>query len=54
MNNTELARRIFHSLIKGYYPNEYIVLNDGYFLAYIYATSDEDAIQKFNEGAYKK
>lgn len=53
MNDKILARKIFHKLVKGYYNNEYIVLNDNNFLAYIYAPNDADAIQKFESGIYK-
>ena len=43
-----LARRLFHRLEKGY-----IVLNDGYFYARIWAATETEAIEKFNKGEYK-
>lgn len=52
MNNKILARRLFHRLEKGYYKSEYIVLNDGYYYASIWADNEQDAIQKFNKGEY--
>lgn len=52
-NNKLLARRIFHRLERGYYTGEYIILNDGYFYARIWADSDADAIKVFESGAYK-
>lgn len=51
----ELARKMFYSLEKSsFYPNEYLVLNDQNFVAYIRAESDAEAIQIFETGAYKK
>lgn len=53
MNNDKLlARRLFHRLERGYYPSEYIVLNDGYFFARIYAETEADAIRVFMAGKY--
>ena len=53
MNNDKLlARRLFHRLERGYYRSEYIVLNDGYFFARIWANSDADAIRLFMAGEY--
>lgn len=53
MNNDKLlARRLFHRLERGYYPSEYIVLNDGYFYARIYAETEADAIRVFMAGEY--
>jgi len=52
MNNKILARRLFHRLEKGYYNSEYIVLNDGYYYASIWADNEQDAIQIFNNGEY--
>lgn len=49
----ELARKIFHSLERGYYPKEYLVLNDRNFVARFRAETDADAIQIFETGAYK-
>ena len=54
MNNKVLARRLFHRLEKGYYRNEYIVLNDGNFYAYIWANTEEEAKEIFNSGAYTR
>lgn len=48
-----LARRLFHRLEKGYSRSEYIVLNDGYFYARIWAATETEAIEKFNKGEYK-
>lgn len=54
MNNDKLlARRLFHRLERGYYRSEYIVLNDGYYLARIWANSDADAIRLFMAGEYE-
>lgn len=54
MNNDKLlARRLFHRLERGYYRSEYIVLNDGYFLARIQADNDADAIRLFMAGEYQ-
>ena len=53
-NNKLLARRLFHRLERGYYKSEYIVLNDGYFFARIWADSEEEAINRFMAGDYKK
>lgn len=53
MNNDKLlARRLFHRLERGYYRNEYVVLNDGYFYARIYAETEADAIRVFMAGEY--
>ena len=53
MNNDKLlARRLFHRLERGYYSTEYIVLNDGYFFARIWADSQEEAIERFLAGQY--
>jgi hypothetical protein len=53
MNNDKLlARRLFHRLERGYYQGEYVVLNDGYFFAQIWATSDQEAIERFLAGQY--
>ena len=52
MNNKILARRLFHRLEKGYYKSEYIVLNDGYYYASIWADNELDAITIFNKGEY--
>lgn len=53
MNNDKtLARRLFHRLERGYYRSEYIVLNDGYFYARIWADTEADAIRKFMAGEY--
>jgi len=55
MDNTKLlARRLFHRLERGYYRNEYIVLNDGYYFASIWADTEEEAITRFMDGDYKK
>ena len=55
MDNTKLlARRLFHRLERGYYRNEYIVLNDGYFFARIWADSEAEAINTFLAGDYEK
>ena len=53
-NNKLLARRLFHRLERGYYRSEYIVLNDGYFFARIWADSEEEAINTFMAGNYEK
>ena len=55
MDNTKLlARRLFHRLERGYYRSEYIVLNDGYFFARIWADTETEAISRFMAGDYKK
>lgn len=54
MNNKEIARRLFYSLERGYYPKEYLVLNDRNFVARFRADNDADAIRIFETGAYKK
>jgi len=41
-------------LERGYSRSEYIVLNDGYFFARIWADTEEEAINKFMAGDYKK
>ena len=46
MNNKVLARKLFHRLEKGFSRSEYIVLNDGYYYASIWADSEEEAIQE--------
>ena len=51
-NNKLLARRLFHRLERGYYRSEYIVLNDGYFFARIWADTEEEAIHRFMAGDY--
>ncbi len=51
-NNKLLARRLFHRLERGYYTGEYIVLNDGYFFARIWADTEEEAIRIFLAGEY--
>lgn len=48
----KLAQRLFHSLVKGYYSQEYIVLNDGNYFATIWAKTDAEAIAAFNAGNY--
>ena len=53
MNDSKtLARRLFHRLERGFYRSEYIVLNDGYFFARIWADTPEEAIQRFHAGDY--
>ena len=52
-NNKLLARRLFHRLERGYYSTEYIVLNDGYFYARIWADTPEEAIKRFLAGEYE-
>lgn len=47
-----LAQRLFHRLVKGYYNQEYIVLNDLNYFATIWAKTDEEAIAAFNAGNY--
>ena len=47
-----LARKVFVTLVK-LYPRGYSILNDGNFVKYIYAASDEEAIRQFNELATK-
>lgn len=54
MNNKVLARKLFHRLEKGFSRSEYIVLNDGYYFASIWADSEEEAIQRFNSGEYAR
>ena len=55
MNNDKiLARRLFHRLERGYYSTEYIVLNDGYFYARIWADTPEEAIALFLAGSYEE
>ena len=55
MNNDKLlARRLFHRLERGYYPSEYIVLNDGYFYCKIWADSPAEAIARFMAGDYQE
>ena len=49
-----LARRLFHRLERGYYSSEYLVLNDGRYLARIWADSDAEAVRIFEAGAYQK
>ena len=53
-NKKLLARRLFHRLERGYYTGEYIILNDGYFFARIWADTEEEAINKFMAGDYEK
>ena len=53
-NNRILARRLFHRLERGYSRSEYIVLNDGYYFASIWADTEEEAITRFMAGDYKK
>lgn len=53
-NNKLLARRLFHRLERGYSRSEYIVLNDGYYFASIWADTEEEAIRIFMTGEYKK
>ena len=52
--NEPLARKIFHSLVCGYYQSEYIVLNDGNYLATIWTSSEAEAIKIFMDGGYQK
>lgn len=52
MSREPLARRLFHRLERGYYRSEYIVLNDGYFFARIWADTPEEAISRFLAGDY--
>lgn len=53
MNDSKtLARRLFHRLERGFYRSEYIVLNDGYFFARIWADTPEEAIRRFLAGDY--
>lgn len=49
-----LARKLFHRLVRGYYRSEYIVLNDGNYLATIWASSEAEAIEIFMDGGYQK
>ena len=51
-NSKLLARRLFHRLERGYSRSEYIVLNDGYFFARIWADTEEEAITRFMAGEY--
>ena len=53
-NSKLLARRLFHRLERGYYRSEYIVLNDGYYFASIWAKTEEEAINIFLSGNYGK
>ena len=53
-NNKVLARYLFHRLERGYSRSEYIVLNDGYYFASIWADTEEEAINRFMAGDYKK
>lgn len=53
-NSKILARRLFHRLERGYHRSEYIVLNDGYFYARIYAETEADAIRVFMAGEYQE
>ena len=53
-NNKLLARRLFHRLERGYSRSEYIVLNDGYYYASIWADTEEEAIKRFMAGDYEK
>lgn len=46
------ARRLFHRLVKGYYQSEYIVLNDGNYHATIWASSPEEAVERFLSDQY--
>lgn len=48
-----LVRKLFHRLVRGYYRSEYIVLNDGNYLATIWADSEAEAIKIFENGGYK-
>lgn len=53
MDNSKLiARRLFHRLERGYYRSEYIVLNDGYYFATIWADTEEEAKSIFLSGNY--
>jgi hypothetical protein len=52
-NDRLLARRLFHRLERGYYRSEYLVLNDGYFLARIWADTEAEAIERFLAGDYE-
>ena len=53
MDNSKLiARRYFHRLEYGYYKGEYIVLNDGYYFATIWADTEDEAIDIFMSGNY--
>ena len=47
MSSEIIARKVFFTLVRGYYINEYIILNDLNFVARIYATNDQAAIEKF-------
>lgn len=50
-----LARRLFHRLERDTFTRgRYIILNDGHFYAGFYASSDADAINKFETGEYMK
>ena len=53
-NKKLLARRLFHRLERGYYKSEYIVLNDGYYFATIWANTEEEAVNTFLNGNYGK
>lgn len=55
MNNSKvLARRLFHRLERGYSRSEYIVLNDGWFFARIWADSEAEAVELFMTGQYEE
>ena len=55
MNNDKLlARRLFHRLERGYSQSEYIVLNDGWHFATIWADTPEEAIARFMAGDYQE
>lgn len=54
MTDRTLAQKLFHRLVKGYYNNEYIVLNDYNYLTSIWADSEEEAIKIFESGTYKQ
>ena len=48
----KLAQKLFRSLVKGYYHQEYIVLNDGNYFATIWAKTEAEAIAAFHAGNY--
>jgi len=52
----KLARKCFYSLEKAtfYGDGVYLVLNDGNYVCRLYADSDEEAVEKFMKGEYKK
>lgn len=54
MNDKILARKLFHTLVKGYYRSEYIVLNDYNYLTSIWADTEEEALKIFESGLYKE